>query len=171
MLISERYKEMNKKLHRDYESYGTSGHQWANVVRDIAALIKVNEVLDYGCGKSTLKEALRNEFTVYEYDPAIEGKDDLPEPCDLVVCGDVLEHIEPECINDVLKDLKRVISRTGFFVISTRPAKKILSDGRNAHLLQKDLVWWVTKLSKHWNIQYVSNKRNERLHVIVEAKK
>ncbi len=87
------------------------------------------------------------------YDPAIEGLDDEPEPADLVVCGDVLEHIEPECLDAVLDDLKRCTVKAIFLTVATRPAKKTLSDGRNAHLIQQPAEWWLPKIMQRWELQ------------------
>ncbi|NIV37196.1 MAG: hypothetical protein GWN58_49560, partial [Anaerolineae bacterium] len=134
MLITDAYRELNTRLHESNPNYGTSGHKWAKHIGSLAGALETNEILDYGCGKQTLANALP-QFTVHGYDPAIEGLDEPPEPHDLVVCGDVLEHIEPECLDDVLDDLKRVTRGTLFLVVATRPASKTLADGRNAHLI------------------------------------
>lgn len=64
----------------------------------------------------------------------------------MVVCIDVLEHIEPDCLEAVLDDLKRVTASFGIFTVATGPAKKVLADGRNAHLIQQDPEWWMMKI-------------------------
>ncbi len=75
-----------------------------------------------------------------------------PEPRELVACIDVLEHIEPECLDDVLDDLRRCVLKYGIFTIHTKPAQKILPDGRNAHLIQEQPDWWKEKLNKRFTI-------------------
>lgn len=65
---------------------------------------------------------------------------------DLVVCSDVLEHIEPECIVSVLHDLQSLTKKVLFIDVAMRPAKKVLADGRNAHLIQESGAWWLTEL-------------------------
>ena len=122
-------------------------------------------LLDYGCGKATLGEALKarssecSKLTLVNYDPAIEKFAQSPEPCDLVVCSDVLEHVEPECLNDVLADLRRLAKKAALLVISTRPSGKFLPDGRNAHLIIQPAAWWMPKLRKDWTPwQTVANK-------------
>ena len=136
---------MNRVLHRK-KTFGASGHKWADHVRDMKG-----SILDYGCGKGTLKKALGWEIS--EYDPCIPGKDTPPEPHDCVVCTDVLEHIEPEHLDAVLSDLKRLMRRSGFLVIATRPAKKTLPDGRNAHLIVKPPEWWRHKLEEVFTVK------------------
>ncbi|MDG2242647.1 MAG: hypothetical protein P8L66_04035 [Rhodospirillaceae bacterium] len=63
-------------------------------------------VRDYGCGKGALRPAvlaaLAPDLDVTEYDQAMLGKDSEPSPAHLVVCIDVMEHIEPDCQHDVL---------------------------------------------------------------------
>jgi hypothetical protein len=53
----------------------------------------------------------------------------------MVACIDVLEHIEPKLLENVLDDLQRVTREIGFFTVSTVLAEKTLADGRNAHLI------------------------------------
>ncbi len=109
-LISPDYLEQNKALHEARESYGMSGINSAKYVVEIANAIGTEDILDYGCGKGTLGQCMN--IAIKEYDPCIEGKDTPPEPADLVVCTDVLEHIEPDFLDDVLDDLRRLTKRT-----------------------------------------------------------
>jgi hypothetical protein len=83
---------------------------------------------------------------VFEYDPGIPGKDHLPKPADLVVCTDVLEHIEPELLDGVLRHLYLLAGRGAYLVIATRLARELLPDGRNAHLIVQEPPWWLAKL-------------------------
>jgi hypothetical protein len=85
-----------------------------------------------------------------------------------VVCIDVLEHIEPDYLSNVLLELKRMTQQVGLFTVHTGPAKKILLDGRNAHLIQEPASWWLEQLIHHFNIiQLVPVKRG--FWVLVEA--
>lgn len=150
MLITEDYRKINAVLHGK-AGYGIGGHRWAEKVADIANRIGARTILDYGCGKATLAEKL-NSFTVSNYDPAIERYSGRPDPADLVVCLDVLEHIEPECLDDVLADIAALTLKQAFLVIATRPARKVLPDGRNAHLILESAGWWTLKLLEHFDI-------------------
>lgn len=155
-LISPEYLEQQKTLHLQDVSYGISGMSYAS---DIAGLIfneGIATVLDYGCGKGTLKKALANEdidCVVTEYDPAIPGKDHDPEPAELVVCTDVLEHIEEDKLDNVLHHLRSKAMRFIAIVVSNRPALKSLPDGRNAHTIIRDGRWWEERLSKYMKIE------------------
>jgi hypothetical protein len=101
-------------------------------------------VLDYGCGQGSLARAIGDR--VKEYDPAIPEKAAAPAPADLVVCTDVLEHIEPDCLAHVLDHLRDLTLKACFVVIATRPAMKFLADGRNAHLIIETDAFWRKQL-------------------------
>jgi hypothetical protein len=152
MLISEAYREQNKQLHKG-GIFGTSGHKMAPLVGGMAIVHKTRNILDYGCGQRLLENALG--FPIKNYDPCIEGLDAPPEPANIVVCGDVLEHIEPECLDAVLDDLHRVTHVVGMFHVDTRPAMKTLPDGRNAHLIQQPAEWWFPKFFKRWSSVHI----------------
>jgi hypothetical protein len=164
-VISPDYVKLNAQLHRDNLAYGVGGAKHAAVVRKLA--VGKKSVLDYGCGKGKLGQAL--DFPIWEYDPAIPGKDASPRPAELVVCTDVLEHIEPELLQGVLMDLRRVTKSIGYFVIHTGPAQKMLADGRNAHLIQHGEAWWRKNLAQFFTVANILKKGPE-LHVIVASK-
>ena len=148
-LISEEYRRLNIELHSTGK-FGMHGSRWADRVTAIAQVIGAATLLDYGCGQGSLAAALALPIT--EYDPAIEGKDARPKPADLVICTDVLEHIEPEFLNNVVDDLHDLSTKALFAVISTRLAKKILADGRNAHLIVEPPSFWREIFSKRFTI-------------------
>lgn len=167
--ISEEYVKANRELHETNEQYGTSSGRRVGTVKSLIDNLKPQTVLDYGCGKGLLAKNL--SIPIWEYDPAIPGKDSPPRPADLVVCTDVLEHIEPEYLDAVLRDLARVTLKTGYFVICTGPAGKTLPDGRNAHLIQQPREWWEAKLAEHFSIgKFLSEDGNRNLHVVVGRK-
>ena len=152
MLISQDYLALQRTLHED-KGYGTSGHKYAEVVREISNLLQTQDILDYGCGKRTLEAALG--FPIQNYDPCIPGLDTPPRPSDLVVCTDCCEHIEPDYLDNVLDDLERVTLRFLMVVVVNRAAKKILPDGRNAHLIQEPLSWWIPKFEARFSIREI----------------
>ena len=104
---------------------------------------------------------------VREYDPAIFGKDDPPEPADMVYCGDVLEHVEPECVDAVLDDLARVTGKIGLVQLSTQPALKILPDGRNTHLTIHPAEWWMTKLRQRFRLAEFHGTEGDAYFILI----
>lgn len=145
-LISPAYLATQRTLHQSPQGYGLKGARWADAVVAIAQARQCSSILDYGCGKGSLMWTLRDRalhgIRLAEYDPAIPGKDAPPMFADLVVCTDVLEHIEPDRLSSVLAHLGSLARKAVFVVIATRPASKTLSDGRNAHLIIEDADWW-----------------------------
>lgn len=169
-LISESYRDLNRQLHESNPAYGVGGAKHVKTVLRLAEMpaIRARSILDYGCGKGELGKAM--PIGICEYDPAIPGKDAPPRPADLVVCTDVLEHVEPEHLHAVLKDLTRVTLKVGFFTIHTGPAQKTLADGRNAHINQHPRSWWEQKLSKYFKLGQVLEVGPE-VYVTVAPKK
>jgi FkbM family methyltransferase len=169
VVISPEYLELNKQLHAENPAYGISGSKRAEVVRKLVASVKPASVLDYGCGKGTLATSL--SFPIWEYDPAIPGKDAPPRPADLVICADVLEHVEPEFLEAVLLDLARCTQKVCYVVINTCPAIKTLADGRNAHLLQKPMMWWEGMIGRYFDIAKAEQNESELTMVLGPKKK
>jgi len=167
-VISPEYLELNKRLHTENPDYGTSGSKRADVVRKLIESVKPASLLDYGSGKGTLAMAL--PFPIWEYDPAIPGKDAPPRPADLVVFTDVAEHIEPEFLDAVLLDVARCTLKVCYMVVNTGPARKILADGRNCHLIQKPLEWWKERLSGYFEVAKVETSGVE-VHAVLGPKK
>lgn len=166
-LISAAYRDLNAQLHRENLSYGVGGERHAPTVQKFCAALNTKDVLDYGCGKSRLAKAL--PFHIQEYDPAIPGKEGSPEPADIVVCTDVLEHVEPSKLGEVLDDLQRCVKQVGYFTIHTGPAQKHLADGRNTHQIQQGREWWRTELEKFFTVGQLVEVGPE-LHVVVRPR-
>jgi uncharacterized Rossmann fold enzyme len=158
-VISAEYRDLNAQLHRDNLFYGVGGGKYAPLVKTLMDKIGTRSVLDYGCGKGYLASTLAQEgIPIWEYDPAVPGKSEAPRPADLVICTDVLEHVEPDHIVAVLLDLKRVTRKVGYFVVHTGPSSKSLPDGRNAHVLQRSRKWWERVLGKFFYVGKVNEK-------------
>src|SRR5262245_53593460 len=154
-LISDGYRALQAQLHKRAD-YGVASLEFAPLVGSWLATHRITELLDYGCGKGRLGEALRERFgsniTVNNYDPAVAEFREPPKPCDTVACIDVLEHIEPELLENVLADLARLARRFLVCTVHTGPAAKTLADGRNAHLIQRPADAWVAHMSTHFKL-------------------
>jgi 2-polyprenyl-3-methyl-5-hydroxy-6-metoxy-1,4-benzoquinol methylase len=144
-LISRPYLEMQRTLHAS-KPYGERGDKWAPVVMALVKKYRAGSVLDYGCGRGALGRVLREKLSgavrVSEYDPAIPGKDGMPLFADLVVCTDVLEHIEPDCLDAVLRHLRALARKAVLVVVALVDTANVLPDGRNAHLIIRPANWW-----------------------------
>lgn len=146
-LISDEYLLQQREMHSRPRGYGGGGYKWAVQVASLAGRIGAHTILDYGCGQGTLAPLLRGDFTVREYDPAIPSKCETPKAADIVVCTDVLEHVEPEHLNAVLENIRYLTLKAALLVIACRPANKLLADGRNAHLIIEPSAWWIKRIN------------------------
>jgi hypothetical protein len=150
-LISDGYRALQRELHARPEGYGGKGFKWAPAIVELAKRVGASSVLDYGCGRGSLKVKLHSIqgliLRVAEYDPAVPGKDGRPSFADLVVATDVMEHVEPERLADVLAHIRSLARKAVFFVIALEPANKVMADGRNAHLIQQPREWWLEQLT------------------------
>lgn len=161
-VITPEYRELNRKLHEDNAHYG-SGDQtqkWYPYISQFAQLLGAASILDYGAGKNRMAQSLAGHLVI-PYDPAVSGIDTRPDPHDMVACLDVLEHIEPECLGDVLDDIARCTIKAVFLTVSMAPARKVLADGRNAHLIQKSVEWWIPKLMARWDMKNFADGGHE----------
>ncbi len=156
-VISDAYKEMNKQLHSDKPEYGADAQKDAQGVVTFARKSDCRVILDFSCGKGTLKPAITAiapDLTVLEFDPAIEGKDTLPsQPVDMIAAMDVMEHIEPEYLTAVLESMCALKPRLVLMKIALTPAQKTLPDGRNAHILLRPAGWWRETLDKYFQVR------------------
>jgi hypothetical protein len=172
-LISEEYRKMQQQLHEN-PNYGIVSVKYAPLVAQVIETVDAQEVLDYGAGKGrlgiALKQYIQRPLTIHHYDPAIPEWSAPPPPCGFVACIDVLEHIEPALLDNVLDDLQRVTADVGVFTVHTRPALKILPDGRNAHLIQKPAAWWLPKFLDRFELANF-NRMEMGFMVVVERKR
>ena len=141
-----------KKIYADIHAKTDFGKR-AKIPSHLKKFIKEHRpksVLDFGCGKGNLVKVLQDAYKdieIYGYDPANpEYAKDIP--CvDMVISTDVLEHVEPEHIEDTIEMLS-LKGKFHYHLISCAPAKLILPDGRNAHLIQEGPDWWRQKFEK-----------------------
>jgi len=167
-IISEEYLKEQQQLHKN-PSYGSSSIMFAPTVLQLINQIKPQTLTDYGAGKQRLNLRLQElnapKYIYQPFDPAFPEYGEAKE-AELVVCIDVLEHIESDFLNNVLEDLKRVTRRLGFFTVHTGPAKKKLSDGRNAHIIQKPQDWWADILARYFEILEIQPAPNGFVAVV-----
>lgn len=109
----------------------------------------------------SLRETLlpEREVKYTAYDPGVPELSEMPQPTQMVVTIDVLEHIEPDCLEDVLDHLEELTKEILFATVHTGPAGKNLPDGRNAHLIQKPSEWWLPKFQERFILKGF-NQRN-----------
>jgi hypothetical protein len=145
-LASPGYRAQLAAMHAQTKGWGADGAKHEKRVRKFAEELGTSAILDYGCGRETLKKALGDGFKVEGFDVGIPGKDVLPKPAGLVVVTDVAEHLEPKKLDNVLNHIHRLAEKGIYFVIATRPANATLPGGKNAHLQVKPAEWWIERI-------------------------
>jgi len=172
-LISEEYKQLNSDLHASNPLFGSKAYKQAENVVNSLGLTEGDVLLDYGCGKGSLGHALKPlGIRVVGYDPALKMFEKHPSeyeeyPFKYVSCMDVLEHVEPAMIKDVLRDLNNCYTDKAFVLISTVASNKKLADGRNAHLIIQGVHWWLDRLEEAgFVLEEIVDKREGWLGVL-----
>lgn len=143
--------ELYKQLHLKNSGYGGTGSRYVKRIVSHIEQNKPKSILDFGCGKGNLvKELSKLGITVHEYDPAIVGKEKIPQKqYDMIITTDVLEHLYEDEIETICNDFLSLCPETMFHVICTRPAGNLLPDGSNAHKTVKQIEWWDNKLKSY----------------------
>lgn len=163
-VISDRQRKLNASLHQTDKNYGNRSDA-AGMASNLPIALKrmhengiCNSILDYGTGKGKLIERLQaelpNNINVKGYDPSIPKYAEKPiDPVDILTCLDVLEHIEMDSIDAVLRDIHSLTKGFCYLVIDLQPAVKKLADGRNAHILLAPPEWWIGRISQLFSCQ------------------
>lgn len=170
-LITEDYRRQQQNLHA-IGNYGVTAQKYGKMISGIVDRVGVANILDYGCGSNlslleTFKPSQDCEYQAY--DPGVPEYAGLPIRSDMVVCIDVLEHVEPHLLDDVLDHLEDLTDVVLFASINTGPAGKTLEDGRNAHLTQAPYSWWLPKFWERFNIQSYQQVSNTEFYVVANA--
>ena len=165
-LVSSKYKSTLNDTHKLTKNEWGGGHSVDKLPQYESLLksLEVQSILDYGCANGKFKiymDKNKPQYEVYEYYPGITGKDALPKPCDFVVCCDVMEHVEPELLSNVMNHLKGLVTKAGFFNISTKEAVTLLADGTNAHKIIQDGDWWTSLFKEYFEVADVEISRIE----------
>ncbi len=156
--------------------YGASNHGKAALKTVLAW--KPMFVVDFGCGNNAFIRSLREEgiegvgidFANAEAD-LIAPMHDVPldaGAADLVTCFDALEHLLPDDVDHVLREMQRVAmppdadavdaaNRRFIFSISTRKST-IRVGGENLHPTVKPRGWWIERISRLAEVTEVSRR-------------
>ena len=133
--------------------WGTAGWTCAPKVWQHMEHHQLKSVLDYGSGRGSFGHWFQQQgikLELQEFEPGRASGRIAPAPAQVVVCIDVLEHVEPEHLEAVLDTIQSLAQHSVYFNIGLKPASRILQDGRNAHLTLLEPSVWQSKLCSRW---------------------
>lgn len=153
-MISPNYLKTLQHEHQQHP-WGYWGYEMAPEIRKHCDSQGITTVLDYGCGSSHGIREWAKQYSwpvaLSEYDPAVLGYDLKPKAAELVVCIDVMEHVEEQFVERVLDHIQDLSQRQAWFRISLAPAQRTLKlTGQNAHITLHTHTWWLTKLQERF---------------------
>ena len=149
--ISKEYSTLMSQMHSDKATFGGDIKAF-RVIDRLIIEYKIKSIIDYGCGKGDLMFNIREKYPkieVFGFDPGNPDFAILPtKQYQMIITSDVMEHIEPRFLNNVLEHINSLFTDIGYFYIATSPSKKDLSNGRNAHLIVAGPDYWREKIEK-----------------------
>lgn len=152
-LFTQDYKKLCEEFHQTNPRWGGGPAVSLPDVYDFLRKYDCDLITDYGCGKGNLARVINQKMYRWQlYDPFVPEYSRDPMPLPYLVCCDVLEHIEPGCLDAVLDHIAEITGKVAFVAICTEPARETLPDGRNAHLLVHDYAWWHAKLAEKFTV-------------------
>jgi hypothetical protein len=172
MLISPEYRAQQEHLHNT-TNYGTASIKYAPLVTQIVNKLEITHLLDYGAGHNmNLGKHIKpgHKLKYQAYDPAVPELAGDPIPAQMVACIDVLEHIEPDLLDNVLDHIASLTEAVALLTVHCGPATKVLPDGRNAHIIQEPPSWWLPKLSERFEIQTFQMTHAKAFYIIGHPK-
>jgi hypothetical protein len=164
MALEQNYIDQYIEMHKHPNMF--PGQQTILISKYISPILNrysCSTLLDYGCGKALqyFNHALHKKWGVKValFDIGVPEYSVKPEGVfDAVICIDVLEHIEEHNVLEILKEFNDYSTKVVVVSIATRPAKKHLPDGRNAHLTIQNDDWWFEKIqqvsTKPWFVMF-----------------
>lgn len=156
----------------DYRQF-SPGENFADEFAEVSGIDQRHTVIDFGCGSGRGGKRVQ-EITgceVIQVDFAANCRDqdndlpfmlaDLTQPMsvrgDIGYCTDVMEHIPPEKVDDVIKNIMDCVERC-FFKIALFPDSMGALIGHSLHLSVYPADWWAEKLSSY-SIRYRQSDR------------
>mgnify|MGYP003151775866 FL=1 len=163
-LISPEYQAQIEKLHQR-KPWGGAVRGKAQMLHKHMLMSGAKSMLDYGCGRSDLRKELEATYGTYpyilnEYEPGLPELADDPPVSDAVISFDVLEHVEPDKVDNVIKHIHDKCNMWTFHKICLRAATGVFPvSGQNLHLTIKPGFWWLQKFEPYF--EFLETNINE----------
>lgn len=157
----DKYVEMWKQP--DYRNMSPADDSITEIIDELGITPGVS-VIDFGCGTGRATKKLQNHgCNVVGVDIATNAREteipfvkaflwDLPAYLsgDYGICCDVMEHIPPEKVGDVIRNIARCIEKKVYFRIDFFQDEMGAIIGQPLHLTVRPPVWWNAQLHAHF---------------------
>ena len=163
-LISPEYRAQIEKYHNK-RPWGGAIRGKAQMLNKYMIMSGAKSLLDYGCGRSDLKKELQATYGNFpyilnEYEPGIPELAGDPPVSDAVISRDVVEHVEPAKIDNVIKHIHDKCNMWTWHKICLRAATGAFPGGeQNLHLTIKPGFWWLQKFEPYF--EFLETNINE----------
>lgn len=182
------YLKIYEEVFKNYDDYDMhiGYYDRYNYILKELNIKKYQKIIDISSGKGILIKILQekfpsidicctdikkfNDINVNFIKLDLTNKNDynnITDKYDLLLCLDVLEHIEEKYIDDILEFLLS-LSTTFCFSIANHSDIK---NNYELHLIQKNKKWWNKKLKKYYKIIKTFNKYDNKLYCYILTKK
>lgn len=148
--------------HEEYRNM-SPGMQNAQLCAEALGIKPGDTLIDFGCGTGRATDFFRSlgaSVTGVDIAPnALEFDIPFVEAClwqlpemaaDWGYCCDVMEHIPPEKVGDVLAGVARSVTRGAYFTIESDHDEMGILIGQPLHLTVRPPKWWREQLAKHF---------------------
>jgi hypothetical protein len=182
------YLKIYEGIFNEYENYDNHiGYidRYNYIIKEISKY-SYKKIIDISSGRGVLIKLLQNKFSDIKICTTDIKKfndidvdfikldltnkieyNNIIDKYDLLLCLDVLEHIEEEYIDDVLNFLSSISENFCFSIANHSDIK----NNYELHLIQKNKKWWNTKLKKYYKIIKTFNKYDNKLYCYILTKK
>lgn len=182
------YVEIYESVFNNYDDYDKHIEYYDryNYILEELNTNKYQKIIDISSGKGILIKIIQEKFSnidicstdIKKFNDInvnfiildLTNKDDynnITDKYNLLLCLDVLEHIEEKYIDDVLEFLSS-LSTTFCFSIANHSDIK---NEHELHLIQENKKWWNKKLKKYYKIKKTFNLYNNKLYCYVLTKR
>jgi 2-polyprenyl-3-methyl-5-hydroxy-6-metoxy-1,4-benzoquinol methylase len=174
----ERAKYERTWLNDSYRKTSPAFHRFFDQIRRFIA--PGDRIIDFGCGSGLILEELAENHSVLGVDIAENCLSvDVPfkqaclwEPIgvegDMGVCVDVLEHIPPEKVSDVIREIMACVPRC-FFMACMLPDSRTQKGAKGyerLHLTVQGPDEWRAEADKHGTVTHFESDQRSSIFVI-----
>jgi 2-polyprenyl-3-methyl-5-hydroxy-6-metoxy-1,4-benzoquinol methylase len=153
---SDAWLRRHRDTHAQHAVFGTHRHPYLlDTMRQVVEGIPrdggdLPSLLDYGCGKGVfMAEMARSRLFrfIRGYDPAVDAYKARPaQSYDVVTCLDVLDQLEAEFVEPVIRDVAQFTAHTAVFDVITVQTPAL------AHLNPRPAPTWRDIIGRHMRV-------------------